>query len=84
VKSYVEEDAAEKQLRQLMERRSSSSGPERHEAALKLSHRKRVERERAQNKEAWGRFYARLGESLAVRAADYHRRARALLEGDDV
>jgi hypothetical protein len=86
VKSYVEaepEDAAEKQLRLLMERRSSHGGGDTKsiEASWKLSDQRRAQLEHEQNRVLWAQHHAKMAEQFAMLSAEHARRARALEEG---
>jgi multidrug resistance efflux pump len=75
-------EQASAQIDTLIERRASQREKANSlEAMWAASERKHKAKLREQNRLEWGHFYATLAESLALRAADYHRRARILLEG---
>lgn len=76
----LNEDAVDKELERLVERRADRGSAGKLEAEWKLSDRQRLAHERAQNRHAWHDYFMAIAESLALRSAEYQRRARALLE----
>ncbi len=73
---------AEQTLDRLIERRAQeareSGQGRRLEEAWRASERREKERQRAENREAWRRFYSRLARSHAAMSAEFERRALAL------
>ncbi len=72
-------EVAEAQLDQFIERRSKAKDKANAAAdLLSASENKRRKKIREANRVLWIKHYATLAESLALRSAEYQRRARAL------
>jgi hypothetical protein len=74
-------EAAEKQIDAFIERRANREpDPDELEPSYAESVRRYHERQRKEVRALWYAYFCRLAESLRSRAAEYDRRAEALLE----
>jgi hypothetical protein len=72
----------EKELNAMIERRSRQKDPDEESELWKESVRRYNARQREENRLAWQSYFCRLAGSLRTRAAEYDRRAQALMETD--
>jgi hypothetical protein len=75
-------EMVERELDQLITRRSKHKDPEEQNEAWQQSVRRYNIRRKEENRLAWCHYFERLAWSLRTRAAEYDRRAQALMQGE--
>jgi hypothetical protein len=75
-------EMVERELDQLITRRSKHKDPEEQSEAWQQSVRRYNIRRKEENRLAWCHYFERLAWSLRTRAAEYDRRAQALMQGE--
>ena len=77
-------EVVEKQLDALIQRRARKGGvdPDQAEEIWKESVRRYNARRREENRREWCGYFERLAACLRARAAEYDRRAQALMQGE--
>jgi Zn-dependent oligopeptidase len=72
-------ELVEKELDQMIERRSREKAPDEASEVWQESVRRYNVRRREENRLAWCDYFSRLARSLRARAEEYERRAQALM-----
>jgi hypothetical protein len=75
-------ELVEKELDQMIERRSRQKDPDEESELWKESVRRYNARRREENRLAWCDYFSHLAGSLRARAEEYDHRAQALMETD--
>jgi hypothetical protein len=75
-------EMVEKELDQLITRRSKHNDPEEQSESWQESVRRYNARRREKNRLAWCDYFSRLAGSLRARAEEYDQRAQTLMETD--
>ena len=75
-------ELVERELDTMIERRSRQKDPDEESELWKEPVRRYNARQREENRLAWQSYFCRLAWSLRTRAAEYDRRAQALMQGE--